>query len=268
MCEWPIEIVWANMWEIERILCIPCTYMSNFVFVCFLCPKVFSFWTIFLCPVFLAFFAAWLLSTTCPIRHHHTRTAVHLPVSLSVRPLMLSSSFWCRSLLHAQANVQRTMSWQLFLFARKLFTRWRRFVRWLYHSSIILSTISPSPLRHCLFLFFLSSCLSFSSGRPSDRLFLDASLHLYKRVCPFVRPSVRPERLLSKVARRIWCRVSGLVIPAILSPFFLPADKPKKKRKDEKKRRKSCCLWFKENRYIVVFDFFELCSSTFPLQFA
>ena len=162
---------------------------------------------------FLRYFAARLLSTTCPIRHLHTRTAMHLPVSLSVRPLMLSSSFWCRSLLHAQANAQRTVSWQLFLFARKLFTRWRRFVRWLYHSSIILSTISPSPLRHCLFLFFLSSCLSFSSGRPSDRLFLDASLHLYKRVCPFVRPSV--QNAFSQKLRD----ASDAVYPALLSPL-------------------------------------------------
>ena len=63
--------------------------------------------------------------------------------------------------------------------------------------------------------------------------FLDASSHLYKRVCPSVRPSVRPSIGLSvrpsvrrsvtpslsrrkKVFRSTLCRVSGLVMNLIL----------------------------------------------------
>ena len=62
-------------------------------------------------------------------------------------------------------------------------------------------------------------------------MFLDACLHLYKRVCPSVgssvRQSVRPSVLLSRViskvknahSRRILCRVSGLV-------SFSPSGRP------------------------------------------
>ena len=48
--------------------------------------------------------------------------------------------------------------------------------------------------------------------------FLDAPSHLYKRVCPYVRPSVRRSvgpsvpRYFQTRTRRILCRVSGLVI--------------------------------------------------------
>ena len=49
-------------------------------------------------------------------------------------------------------------------------------------------------------------------------LFLDAPSHLYKRVCPSVRPSVGPSvgpsvpRYFQTRFRRIFCRVSGLVV--------------------------------------------------------
>ena len=44
--------------------------------------------------------------------------------------------------------------------------------------------------------------------------FLDATKHLYKRVCPSVRPSVRPSVTpsLMEVFRSTYCRVSGLVV--------------------------------------------------------
>ena len=44
--------------------------------------------------------------------------------------------------------------------------------------------------------------------------FLDAPSHLFKRVCPSVRRSVGPSvpRYFQTPARRIWCRVSGLVL--------------------------------------------------------
>ena len=45
---------------------------------------------------------------------------------------------------------------------------------------------------------------------------LDAPSHLYKRVCPSVRPSVGPSvpRYFQTRTRRILCRVSGLVFSA------------------------------------------------------
>ena len=55
-------------------------------------------------------------------------------------------------------------------------------------------------------------CDDFLSFLPT---FLDAPSHLYKRVCPSVRPSVcpyvRPLTLRKMRVRRILCRVSGLV---------------------------------------------------------
>ena len=78
-----------------------------------------------------------------------------------------------------------------------------------------------------LFSHFCPMTQSHTASKPAR--FLGASKHLYKRVCPSVRrsvrPSVRPLRLffypLIEVFRCTWCRVSGLVsLYAIwLKPF-------------------------------------------------
>ena len=55
-------------------------------------------------------------------------------------------------------------------------------------------------------------------------MFLDAPSHLYKRLCPSVRPSVGPSvpSYFPMRTRRILCRVSGLVIVfTVFFPSFL-----------------------------------------------
>ena len=63
--------------------------------------------------------------------------------------------------------------------------------------------------------FFLHGALKIWEQFPVSRIlneltFLNAPSHLYKRVCPFVRPSV-PSYFQTRT-RRILCRVFGLVL--------------------------------------------------------
>ena len=82
--------------------------------------------------------------------------------------------------------------------------------------------------------FWVTSIPSFSPLWFLLFSFLDAPSHLYKRLCPSVRRSVRPSvrmsRVFSKVkrthSRRILCRVSGLVrcsfgCPRVTNQFMI-----------------------------------------------
>ena len=74
-----------------------------------------------------------------------------------------------------------------------------------------------------LFFFLFFCILAFSAIACFSTGFLDASSHLYKRVCPSVRPSICPLPLRKNRRGTHLIARPGLFLPLLVLNFFLDA---------------------------------------------